>query len=351
MGSVRLGCDRWVFGFDANGRPMAAWPVNLGASVGRMIGERLTILTGAANEVWITSIGVDGVPHPGVRVAIDASLRGGEWAIGPDGVAYGTFVGPFDVSDMAERAKVKSALFAISPAGIAAGFPVSISGWASQPAFDGAGRIHLVVGSPFEPPTRLLVFDTAGRAAPGGSGALDVAAPADALGSGGARKAPPLVGPDGTRFVVAFDPLGPWKTADGEVIAIGPSGQPLGAGWPYRSDARAQQNFICPPRMACEGTTFGAPAIGPGNVLYLLHAAASPSVGGSIVAIEPDGRVRPGWPRTLKRAGSGFWSVVVGADGTAYALAIEPESAGHSATILAIAPDSTVRYMRTIVEP
>src|SRR5438093_10874152 len=92
-GSVRLGCDGWVFGFDANGRPMAAWPVNLGASVGRMIGERLTILTGAANEVWITSIGVDGVPHPGVRVAIDASLRGGEWAIGPDGVAYGTFVG------------------------------------------------------------------------------------------------------------------------------------------------------------------------------------------------------------------------------------------------------------------
>jgi hypothetical protein len=43
--------------------------------------------------------------------------------------------------------------------------------------------------------------------------------------------------------------------------------------------------------------------------------------------------------------------VVVGSDGTAFALAIEPESAGYSATVLAIAPDNTVRYATTIVEP
>ena len=55
--------------------------------------------------------------------------------------------------------------------------------------------------------------------------------------------------------------------------------------------------------------------------------------------------MRPGWPVELKRAGSEFWSVVVGPDGTAYALAIEPESSPtSSASILAIAPDSTVRY-------
>lgn len=356
-GSVRFACTDyvdltlWVFAFDASGRSMAGWPINLGRvglDAGRMIDEKLTILTGAANEVWITSIGVDGVPHPGVRVAIDASLGGGDWAIGPDGVAYGTFQTPFDESIAAERAKAKSALFAVGPGGIAAGFPVSIAGWASRPAFDGAGRVHLVVGSPFEPPTRMLVFDTAGQTATGASGVLDVAAPADAESAGpSGHHAPPLVGADATRFVVAgFN--------DTTVLAIGPSGQPLAAGWPYRSDLRLQQNFICPPRAACDGTTYAAPAIGPGNVLYLLQSGRFGPTGlsgGSIVAIGPDGRVRTGWPRTLKRAGSGFWMVVVGSDGTAFALAVEQESIGYSATVLAIAPDSTVRYATTIVEP
>jgi hypothetical protein len=362
-GSVRLACTRgdypdaalWVFAFDASGRSMAGWPVNVGTvslGAGRMIGEELTILTGVASpdgtgQFWITRIGVDGVPHEGVRVAIDAPAGLGEWAIGPEGVAYGTFLTPFDTSNLAERAKAKSALFAVGSGGIAAGFPVSITGWASQPAFDAAGRVHLVVGSPFESPTRMLVFDTAGRAAPGGSGALDVAAPADSESIGpSAHLAPPLVGPDATRFVVAgFNGT--------TVLTIGPSGQPLAAGWPYRSDAGRQENFIC--RGACDGASFAAPAIGPGNVLYVPQSAPSsatgPSGGGSIVAIGPDGGVRPGWPRTLKRAGSGFWSVVVGSDGTAYALAIERESVGYSATVLAIAPDSTVRYATTIVEP
>jgi hypothetical protein len=195
----------------------------------------------------------------------------------------------------------------------------------------------------------MLVFDTAGRAAPGGSGALDVAAPADSEQAGpSAHLAPPLVGPDATRFVVAgFN--------DTTVLALGPSGQPLAGGWPYRFDAGRQENFICPRGAACDSSSFAAPAIGPGNVLYVLQSApfsaTGPSGGGSLVAIGPDGRVLPGWPRTLKRAGSGFWSVVVGSDGTAFALAIERESVGYSATVLAIAPDSTVRYATTIVEP
>jgi hypothetical protein len=288
-------------------------------------------------------------------------------------VAYGTFQAFADGSTPKEAyAKAKSALFAVGSGGIAAGFPIAITGWASQPAFDGAGRVHLVVGSIHEPPTRMLVFDTAGQAATGGSGALDVAAPADAVSivpsvRGGpegvpmGHLAPPLVGPDGTRFVVggaaASGPVSAmgspafWRS--GAIIAIGPSGQPLAAGWPYRSDAGAQENSIC--CTAPSSLSFAAPAIGPDNVLYLLQSgrtsATGPSGGGSIVAIGPDGRVRPGWPRTLKRAGSGFWSVVVGSDGTAFALAIELESAGYSATVLAIAPDSTVRYATTIVEP
>jgi hypothetical protein len=54
----------------------------------------------------------------------------------------------------------------------------------------------------------------------------------------------------------------------------------------------------------------------------------------------------------LRRTGSEFWSIVVGSDGTAYALAVEPEAGdSYSASILAFAPDSTVLYTTTIVEP
>ena len=63
-----------------------------------------------------------------------------------------------------------------------------------------------------------------------------------------------------------------------------------------------------------------------------------------------------GWltagPVGLRRVGSAFWSVVVGPDGMVHALAIEREkSYTSSVTILGIAPDSTVRYTTTIVDP
>ena len=62
--------------------------------------------------------------------------------------------------------------------------------------------------------------------------------------------------------------------------------------------------------------------------------------------------MRLGWPVELRRPGAEFWSVVVGSDGTAYGLAIEPETgATSSASILAIAPDSIVLWTTTIIEP
>jgi hypothetical protein len=85
--------------------------------------------------------------------------------------------------------------------------------------------------------------------------------------------------------------------------------------------------------------------------VYLPLSARDAKVGGNIVAVGQNGRVRPGWPVLLQRAGAEFWSVVVGADGTAYALAMEPETGNQSsATILAIAPDGTVLYRTTIVD-
>ena len=123
-------------------------------------------------------------------------------------------------------------------------------------------------------------------------------------------------------------------------------------GWPYRSDAGNETADYCEPGDVCEGYNVAAPTIGPDQVLYLIHGAATTSTGGTVVAVGSDGRVVAGWPVGLRRAGSAFWSVVVGPDGTVYALAIEPEPGDRSsATILGIAPDSTVRYTTTIVDP
>ena len=45
-----------------------------------------------------------------------------------------------------------------------------------------------------------------------------------------------------------------------------------------------------------------------------------------------------------------FWSMAVGPGGV-WALAIEPEKKGYSASIVSIAPDSTVRWTTPVVEP
>ena len=87
-------------------------------------------------------------------------------------------------------------------------------------------------------------------------------------------------------------------------------------------------------------------------MIYLPLAATSAKKGGSLVAVGPDGKILSGWPVTLTRPGAEFWSVVVGSDGTVYALTIEPETGGKlSATILAIARDSTVLSRTTVVQP
>jgi hypothetical protein len=92
--------------------------------------------------------------------------------------------------------------------------------------------------------------------------------------------------------------------------------------------------------------------VGPDSVLYLPLQARDATVGGSIVAVGPDGQERPGWPVELQLPGAEFWSVVLGSDGTAYSLAIEPETGdASSASILAIAPDGTVLYRTMIIEP
>ena len=155
----------------------------------------------------------------------------------------------------------------------------------------------------------------------------------------------PVVAHDGTTFV--------YSELNSAIYALDPSLSPI-RDWPFEPEA---PRAVARPGLESEHEAGYCPAsvvpvVGPDRTLYLALEARDTTIGGHLLAVGMDSQVRPGWPVDLLRPGSEFWSVVVGPDGTVYALAIEPESGGSSsATILAIAPDSTVRYRTTIVEP
>jgi hypothetical protein len=366
-GSVRIICDGTdlptydndpsdvrAFAFDAEGRSMPGWPIRLRPGFGRVIGDELTYFAeqyvtdtydvGTVSHVaWVTTIAVDGSVRVGEKVPMTETCCLERWAIGPDGNAYGS---SHDYGGSVEAPK-SSQLMSVSLAGIRAGFPVALDGAASPPAFDAAGRLHVTVNAGPDRTARTLIFDTRGRAVPGGSDDLGFAATDSCDGIEGSCEVPatPLIGADGTTFVT-----GAYFTST-VVARVDTSGEVMG-GWPYRSDDGNQGTGVCPPTDICEGSSLATPALGPDNSVHLIHSAAVTSAGGRLIAIGPDGQVRPGWPVELKRRGAEFWSVAVGSDGTVYALAIEPEASdGSSASILAIAPDSTVRWITTIIGP
>jgi hypothetical protein len=366
-GSVRIVCDGTdlpvydndpsdvrAFAFDADGHSMTGWPVRLRPGFGRVIGDDLIYFAAqwltdtynvgmVSHEAWLTTIAVDGSVRAGTKVPLVESCCSERWVIAPDGIAYGS---TNDYGDSVESPK-SSQLIALGNAGIRSGFPIKLDGLASPPAFDAAGRLHVTVSEVSDRTAHTIVLDTNGQATAGGSDDLGFMATDECTGIEGSCETPtaPLVGDDGTTFVIGA------HFNDTIVAGVTPSGEVM-AGWPYRSTDGHQRAGICPPTDICEGYNLTTPALGPDQVVYLIHAPADTDIGGRIVAIGPDGRVRPGWPVELKRPGAEFWTVVVGSTGTAYGLAIEPESGDDaSATVVAIAPDSTVVYTTTIIEP
>lgn len=358
-GSVRVVCQfpgeqaeegpppERAFAFDAAGGSLPGWPVEVPCCfTGRVIGDELTLYARqalgsefevgqVAGNAWIATVAADGTIRNGAQVPFVNALD--TWAVGPDGVAYGIIRHVTETSAASE-------LMAVGPAGVPAGFPVAIDGNASGPSFDAAGRIHLTVGSPVRRPARTLVFDPSGRGVNAGSGELEITATSEWSGAGADFPGTPLVGADGTTFVV--------DTQSGTTVAgLSPSGRAM-AGWPYRSDLALEVTGFCGEGDTGCGQFRAAPAIGPGNIVYLLRAATSTSAGGSIVAIGPDGHLVDGWPVNLTRPGAEFWSVVVSPDTTVYVLAVEPEPGnGHSATILSITAGSHVKWTSTVIEP
>jgi hypothetical protein len=350
-GSVRLVCanvgrddvdflaPRTAFAFDANAVPLAGWPVELGCcyETHRVVGDTLVLL----------QLPEEGEPAAVVPVTVgrDGAMRGGQprrifqdccqWAIGPDGVAYGTE----KVSGLDRETPEISQLVIVG----AEDDVGEVDGLAAAPAFATDGRVLVTVGSLVEPITRVHAFEAGSHLRLATSPELRTvtAGFGDVGGCGLENPTPPLVGGDGTIYVIN------WAAP---LFALDPTLQPR-TGWPYggplavRDSRYVREDAFCP--------SPAIPAAAPDGTLFLpLDKGDAPESGGSILAFRPDGTEPDGWPVTLTRSGGEFWSVAAGPDGTVYALAVELESpTTSSATIVGIAPDSTVLFSTTIVDP
>lgn len=359
-GSVRLVCapealnqelnsGMRAYALDANGGSLPGWPVDLdGSFIGRMVGDQLTLLGQqmvdvceagqACGEAALVTVASAGTVRHGVGVPLFGDCCAGDMSIGPDGVAYGvTWTSGLEQTPEVTRIR------AIGLSGVQPGWPVRIDGTASGPAFRPDGQIVLTVGSYERDASQVLILNRNGRVVSPSAPMLPIATAQTGVDCIAGAPEPPLVAQDGT--IIVFSEI------DRAVFAISPARTVL-PGWPYRPPSSLEHPGASDPRNELSCAPIARPAVGPDGVVYLPLSAGSEKIGGSIVAVGQNGRVRPGWPVELQRAGAEFWSVVIGADGTAFALAMEPEPGNHSsATILAIAPDSTVLYRTTIVDP
>ena len=342
------------FAFDSRGKRMPGWPIEIyGYHVdGRMVGDDVTLLVSRSltdmveegrpsHTVGLVTIGPDGSIVEGVQEPRLEDWPGEHWAVGPDGIAYGSSV----VSGLDERSAEVSSLIAMDLSGVPAGWPVTFPGLASGPAFGSDGRIFMTVGSMIRRESRGLAVDPETRSVSASAAPLATSKAefGDTGGCSLGNPQAPLVAPDGTAFILSWP--------NHEIFALDPSLDPV-PGWlhiPYTPFTRRDPRYV---REDAYCPSLSLPAVGPDSTLYTSQEARDATVGGSLATVGSDRRLPRGWPVELRRPGAEFWSVIVGSNGTAYALAIELESSDSSSgTILAIAPDSTVLYATTVIEP
>jgi hypothetical protein len=354
-----------AFAIDPVGRVLDGWPVQLPESwyIG-VVGDDLMLVVNRSvgggewngsdpaqvlSRSWLVRVAADGTTATGEALSLTAAdCWGVDWVIGPDGIAYGVSESSIPrgacLRDDSERTRESigpAQLRGLGMAGAEPGWPMSIEGAMSGPSFAADGTILVAVGSYSKSVTRLLAIDPGSRRIIATSAALPVGTASLGLDSDACSTGPsaPMVAADGTVF---YEQLG-------RVWVFNPDLRPL-KGWPYESSGYPVTQ--APPDFdgLCPGTVHRV--VGPDGTLYEPLEPPSARRGGRLDAIGKDGKRLAGWPVKLSRAGAKFWNVAVGEDGTIYALAVEPEGKRKaSATLLAIDPDSEVRYAVTLLEP
>ena len=340
----------WAFAFDATGRLLPGWPVDVSPAAvggGFVVGNSGNVLLVQDGDGWrLASIDVRGTLRVGVRWTAHpaSSLTGygeaGPARLGPDGHPY-----------VWQRRVDGTEISSFGLTGQLAGWPVvvpetDVVDLVFAGSGSGNGFVYIVARVAGGSVTRVRCLRDDGRSR--------YVAPADvpvrvgvAYSGGGPSAYTVYVAGEGSAWV--FGGRGDRTLA----YALDRIGRPR-VGWPFVVSPGLQWQGWCGAGVTPCSQWLAWPASGayPGYILYLPQAAASARTGGRLVALARSGRVVPGWPVTLRRPGAQFWSVDVGSDGTIFAVAVEPEDhGGSSSTVLAISPDSTVRWTKTVVQP
>jgi hypothetical protein len=331
-----------IFAIDARGRPISGWPVDIESGwMIETLGNDVAVVIrpyqgdvlpdGEDEPALFAMIGPDGTRRTGTR-EIPISCCESSTAIGP--------AAAYIVNRTHTAARKSSELVAFGLDGVEWRSP--IDGIASDPAFDARGNAHVSVwiGDPNR--SRTLVFDEAGKVLSSSSEELRISPSNGSAGTGPEWPAAPTVAADGSSFLVA-------DTGGARILAIGPDGTPS-RGWPYQTAQWVGYQGECGAGDTGCGLRRVRPAVGPDGTLYVTMTSSKASSGNSLIALSPGGRMRSGWPVGLQRPGAQFWQIVVGSDGGIWTLAAEPDRYGYDATLLSIAPDSTIRGKVTIVE-
>jgi hypothetical protein len=357
-GSLRAACDPWtegseddgglqapvmrIFGIDSRGRQMPGWPVDVeSGSMIEMVGDDVAVIVrpyqGDAIDIEGSETALFGLIARDGRITmgsdeIELACCQGTVAIGAgQGYAVNRFYG--DDADAG-----RSELVAFDLDGLA--WKADIEGIASDPAFDDHGNAHLSVWTGSTAINLLITYDRSGRVVASSDQSM---APSNGWsGAGNEYPAAPIVSRDGSSTFLIDDRDGTSILALDEVGDRRP-------GWPYESATGIEEQGVCPPQDTGCGTFRVTPQVA-GGTLYVALGPSGSDAGGSIIALSPSGSVKAGWPVGLRRSDAHFWRLLARPDGGLWALAAERDGETYDATLLSIAPDSTVVGKVTIVE-
>ena len=279
-GSVRVLCHRpaaeeglggmitRVHAFDANGQPLPDWPVEIDdVVVGRMVGDDLMLLVkpyvgdvseaDTPEQVFLGIVAADGTSRRGAEVSFECCEH--SWAIGPDGIGYGTTHRDWDTS-------VKTDIQGFGTDGLRAGWPITIDGNLLRPRIRRRGTRLRRAG---------LAWCRAGAERWSGTGTAvrcrDRASRQSSRRTRGTAPAPTIRGHPSSAPMARRSSSGPSTsdtapTRSTRAATASPAGHTTPP-WRSRRRASARRGDT-----GCGGFRT-APAVGPGNVLYLVHAA------------------------------------------------------------------------------
>jgi hypothetical protein len=167
------------------------------------------------------------------------------------------------------------------------GWPITIEGAASEPAFGPDGSVYVTrevytSGVPGGLRDTVMGFDANGKSKAGWPVSMPAGYWILRSGAGGAAPSPdpPQIGPDGTVYLVAADMS---QCCAGVVEAFDPSGRTR-SGWPYTlADWQTMSNLFT----SDHGSGFFA--VGRTGLVFM-------SDGYSILAVGLDGKLASGWP-------------------------------------------------------